>query len=1460
MSFRFFRNSSLCAKSLALAAWLFMCVPHAVAGGLVPNPGFDADASGVASGWNVNAAMAHGKNAWVSLSVKPVNGEAGNVTANLAPGSHNTNGANCLHIQGDMRSGKDFILVSSGLIRVEPGFAYTVNAWYKAKGLVPENGDRTQSVQTYFDIFQIDADKKFVASSRAITCVNTPAWAPLATQPFTILNNVKYVAIRLCAASTVPGEHFDICYADVSLTPQDASLPNAGFETLDPTGLPVAWRPRGTGRELVDGVVRHGGKYCVSVSDTGNGPLSGWTTEMPARDDRTYRLAGWAKGGALASNGYLPGGALQIEFVDRDDRVLAAPAVSSSVSADQDWTELITPVVKTPPGTVRIRLTVGTQFCNGTAWFDDLRLDTKPVASCMNAVMLTRNPKPDPECKYSTNLLRNGDVEEGDGGKPAHWTFVGSSARDWTGDAIAEFHTRGRPPYSVGRASGEWSHDAVYSGRGSLLLESIDPPLSTNRQWYGRNPVNGYWLSDSMPCTSGDSYMAAAWVCPGATIHEEWFGPLELQFFDSAGHAIQSNEPRSGMGDVPAAVWTWWTTRPYRAPAGAATMRLRVGQELSAVSGGWGRSFYDNLAVWRLAFVFDPPSAVGRTALHRAWLRKQLAVSPPPYLPSPAAAAEYETCLTSVENAVAGNCFHDPGSPVKLRVNIANLLGEARTVSLHAECFDWKGNALPSSSFTGITLHGYGVTDVTLKIPATHAYGAFYVDLTVKEGDATAGSGSGRFAELPALDRPRTHEPIWGITPLMDDMVGDQWPRQKEVGDLFHIAGFGVSWVRLYTDSIDPVTIGADTAKLRPLLKWYNSLGIRPVLQIMAPLKRPFDHDAYVKAGTAIAKESSDLVLAYGNHGIEISNTHSPWRGATGSMTDEEYDLIMCALYEGLKSVAPNTPVLVGNIATDWQGKTLTRLYGSPVSGAFDGAILNAYMGVTMTVVNSIKTLDAHGDTKKGVWQEETALQGSPCSGEARRYGEGGGASNLVRGWLEPVIKSGDRLKSFTQWFFRAGGDNAGSDNNAMVNSNLQPRPQFVAHAVMADALADATLVADRSNGLLTCGEWKRGDGPLLVMWTPGGDQAVALEAPAGKVTVMDVMGNRRTVLAKDGVAIVNAGFDPVYCFGGGAIAFSKRLEVSLTHGDHLVDRPMAALTVRNNENTPETVKFSVRGPVTGPIPDTLTVPGHAQRVVEIPVDTTGLDHGKRTQFSAAVTMKSGAMFVGSASLNFAYAVRAAIPVPMTGKWDGPWALAPVIEFGRNPDEVVKPTAPGENYDGPDSILGKFRMLWDDHCLYLGVEALDAIYCPVFGTQNGFMGDSIELALQPDGILSNLAPRYEYEFFRPAGATTPVVNRRFPSDRAGAVTGWSASVTPTGHRGDVNYQLAIPWTELRLASSPSAGKVITLGLVLNNVNKNPVSPYRGRLLWFRGVDAKNTSEFGDVVLVETCAAGANVRP
>ena len=1103
----------------ALPIWLLLVPASAMRANPIPNPGFEQGADGKAIAWTVDG--------------QPV------TAAGVRSRDHGTarwdseqphGGNRCLTLQS-AGGENDHVLVVSPEVQVVGGYVYEVSFFYQASGLVPESGDRSRYAGCILDVFQhgsAGGRRQRLANTRILTFTNSAGWVRLSTR-FTPPAATQTVQIRFALVNKYPHSSAQVRIDDVELMPLDADLPNPSFESGQGE-TPLGWSPLGGAKTAWAAGVAHSGRRSLAVSDAPMGSFSGWATVVPVRPDRGYRFGGWIKGGDLAAHGPVGGGVLVMEFFDGDGQPLGTPLVSSAVGAKSGWTRVATATCQPPAGAASARLTAGLQFCSGTAWFDELELAAEELA-CQAVARVRRAPKPSPSARYAKNLLVNGDVEAGEHGKPVGWTFVGRTEPDWSPQEIERFQANGRPDFSVGRAWGQWADNWTYAGKKALALVSVDPPRSAHQQWYGRTPVDGYWLSDRMPCQGGHAYLASAWIKPGAEIAEAWYGPLELRFYDSRGRQLRAvNGVRSGLNNVAPGQWSWWVTMPWVAPVGAATMRLRFGQELAADAGGWGRTAADNLAVWEMPEGTAIPAAeeIGlRSEAFRAWFCAAHRQLKPPYTPSPTDAPEYESLWGRCENTALGNLFYSPDTPVAIALTVANLLGEDREISLRLVRTDWQGIASEPIQRKAIALAGYGQTTVTAELPPSRGYGSFHLEVEAREADAVVGRFSGRYAVLPPLERPRTAAPLFAVTPLVP-LVGDGRSFEREMGAMFRVAGFRRSWVRIQWDTHDAAKEAQAFADTRRVLLWYRALGILPVLQLSPDWARPIRFAHYVDAGKRLAREFGSLVAAYGNHGVEQANSASPFRGGSRErLLDEEYDTILAGLYDGIKAVDSRAPVLVGNIATDWQAKTVRRLYGKPAEGRFDGAILNAYLGILMTCQNNLKEFDAHGDRRKTIWQEETAEQRSPDVGASRRYGEAEGAGHMVRVWLSCVAGCGGRLKAFTQWGF------AGNGDIFMVTENLQPRPQFVAHAVMADALADAEFAADRSHDDLSIFQWQRGDGPLWVAWANAGERTATLEVPSGKVTVMDLMGNRSSMDSKDGHLSLKLTTSPVYVFCG---------------------------------------------------------------------------------------------------------------------------------------------------------------------------------------------------------------------------------------------------------------------------------------------------------------------------------------
>ena len=1050
--------------------------------------------------------------------------------------------------QGD--NGGDCLL-KPGPFPLQSGYGYEISFRYKAEGLIAENTDTNRLVAIICDLY-LENEKGRLTSIRVKTVIDSKGWVTLSKR-FIVPEGATKGQLRFQLSNRMPGAKAKAWIADVKVEPQDPTLPNGNFEKGTAPATVENWKIQGGGQSIWTTEQAHSGKASIAVSNAPNLIFSGWTTDVPVRSDRSYSLSGYVKARGLNPNGHIAGGVLVVQFLGADGREVGAPIISPPVGGNADWTQVETRKAQPPAGAISARLMAAMEYANGTAWFDDLQLAIGQTASLEVAHVKRQNPTPAVSVTYAKNLLVNGDLEKGKGANPTGWTYSGKSTQDWTDAEITEFHTNGRPNPNMGRGQGVWEHGVVYNGTGALLNISIDPPLSKTTQWHGKNPVDGCWLSDAMPCVPDAKYMASAWIRMGVNISGHggapWYGPLEIRFYDRGGKLVNPKVGvRSVQGRINAGVWTQCLTAPYQAPANATTMRLRFGQELAADSGGYGRTYGDNFALWQLPDSTPLPDyqmVQNNFSAFRPWYLQATEKVKPPYLPSPTDAPEYESVLGSLVNSAPGNIFYDAKANLKVKFFLSSLIGESRTdLSMKIVRYDAWGKESEPVILSNLALPAYGTSTVEATLPPTGSFGAFYLDATVYEGKARVGDASGRLVVLPQLNRPHSSENPFGVT-LIDETDGGfsySKERKQELGEMLRVAGFGIGWTRFVFDIQNEAKNREMLDYTRQNVEWFSSLGIRSVVRLNptanAGVPHPLNLEAYKAIGSLVGKELKNKVLAYGDWGIEQANSKSPYRGGgRDRWTDAQYDATMLALYQGIKAEDPNSVVLTGNIATDPDAVTLSRLYAEPVNGHLDGVILNSYFAQVKTCQAHLKLFDEHGDKNKTIWLEEMATQMSPFEGEARRYGEVQGAENMVRVWLSLLGKFTPRLKAVTMWGFVA----RSPGEIMMVTPSLQPRPQFAAHAIMSNALADGTFVADRSQGNISLIEWNRPNHEVLLAgWSNAGNQSLALEVPTGTLKVMDIFGNVREITPVHGLVTVKLTPSPVYLIGDGGLAVSK--------------------------------------------------------------------------------------------------------------------------------------------------------------------------------------------------------------------------------------------------------------------------------------------------------------------------------
>jgi hypothetical protein len=1406
-------------RYLLTATWALLFATSLSLANLVPNAGFEEGANGACAVWNVTEAG--------------VPGDGGALASWTAEEAHTGKRSLKLQMTGD---GEGFAIVGSPLLPVLVGYEYEVSFWYKGTGLRPETADRQHYSALLEDNFVDSANpRKTVANHRISVYQDSPEWQR-ASLTFRVAEpGAATVQLRFQLVPKLPGIKPVVYIDDASLEPLDASLPNPGFEAGQ--DAPEGWLHTETGNPAWGADQAHGGKHSVSLSQTPMGKPSAWYADMPCRPDRQYGLTGWIKTAKVTPNGTPEGAYLGLTFLDGQGTVIGQPARSRPLAGDNDWTQVSVEPQRAPAGAVFLRVAGEMVFCGGSAWFDDLELSLAPTEAAAVKRVAREVRGPQLGVTYAENLVKNPGAEEGADGKPAGWTYVGKPDPDWTAEELDKYYKSGYPNPNIGRGRGEWSEEA-FAGKHSLLNISVEPPVSKRFQWYGLGEVNAYWQSDPMPCTPGQQYLASAWLKVTNAIYETWRGPIYLAWYDGNGNEIYTPAVRPAMELWSSGRWAWACTAPYTAPAGAATMRLRFTQCLRADSGTFGRMWGDNFAVWPVpeaGKALPVPPAFQKDKFLRWFFAAHQQVRPP-YLPAPEYVPAGDTAYAEVDAAATGNLFFDPKQPASLTVTIRNPLAEQRNLEVGLVRYDWQGNrsSLPPLR---VAVDAWGESSARVSVPAGGKYDCYYVEATVAESGEPTGDGAGRFAVLPRPSRPRyaPADSHWQVMPCVSisDWNG-AWA--KELGEMIKLAGYGsarpptVYWNKGGTAE----AAGEEAALLRPAIDFYKSLGLDVTVNVGYPGQ---------EGGAALARLLGQEVAVWDVGAVEMANHGSPFR-ATGGMSDEEYDRLVGETVDGIRSVLPQAKILSGAIATDMEADVLKRWYAAGVAQKFDGFTYNTYMGPTLVIRNNLAEMDKHGDTRKVAWIEEIPAHDCPISGPGRRYGEKNGAANLVRTYVSLLSDFYPRFERITTWDFVGDVDNSYN----MVTSDLAPRPSYQAMVVLTDKFGRAKFDRALGNDRLAIYRWREGNRTLGILWATVGEQSVTLETSAKAVTVTDLMGNATRMPVKGRLVTLNLTETPVYLEEAGEFTVSNRLQVSLTHAASALDGPPAVqVRLRNNgtQRLAGTVRLSgatALEPAQAPFD---LAPGQemaltAQVLGEAPIS-------RRETYRAVATTKEGYVFAGVANLNFARAARATAPPALDGTWEG-WEKAPVIRVA-DAGSVWQGSNPGESWNGPNDAGFSLRLLWDEKNLYLGVEATDDVFkpWPERGFQ-GFSGDSIEFALQPNDLLQPEAPFSEFELYLPGGQPPPRLNLRFPNRE---ITGWTVAVKPTGHNGDVNYQVAIPWAEVGVKDA-HPGKVISFAMVLNDTDTDQFTGGRGWLYWFGKAVAlqKNPAGYGDVVLGE----------
>lgn len=203
--------------------------------------------------------------------------------------------------------------------------------------------------------------------------------------------------------------------------------------------------------------------------------------------------------------------------------------------------------------------------------------------------------------------------------------------------------------------------------------------------------------------------------------------------------------------------------------------------------------------------------------------------------------------------------------------------------------------------------------------------------------------------------------------------------------------------------------------------------------------------------------------------------------------------------------------------------------------------------------------------------------------------------------------------------------------------------------------------------------------------------------------------------------------------------------------------------------------------------------------------------------------------------------------VVFDGRFGDPaWRLAPQLRLDQ-PGQFAAINKRTARWDGPEDLSGIMRLLWDDAFLYLGMEVLDDVYSQPEVDSNIWRGDGLQFLVDPCRDTAEKPGKYDYAVALSAKGAQAWCYASADAAKAPSeeVRDFTMRITPTGVRGNMNYEIAIPWHRLS-PFVPRPGGNLGLGMIINNDDGRIRDSF---MAWFGCAHSKQLSMNGDLVLL-----------
>ncbi len=1095
---------------------------------------------------------------------------------------------------------------------------------------------------------------------------------------------------------------------------------------------------------------------------------------------------------------------------------------------------------------------------------------------------------PPPGVAFGENLVSNATFNDGEE-VPEGWRIEGDN--------------------SGGAA--RWQSGGAFSGRRCLKVNDRGPTI---RSWGeqkpsvyvpGGSPGGNYanareeasarWVSEPSPATPGAVYQTTAFLWY-ANRHRRDRGnvnPVRIQFLDKGGNVLPyHNVWQDWLPNSLPFEQTGWVRvlgNPVVAPENAVSVRVAVVMfhafydmeqaVLGKRSDDRGFVLVDNIALYRVlserklwqrnnTLPLDPEDAFLDTVKAGGL----------PFVPT-STAHRPDTLTTQSETQYAGGILFAPTNSVAqpLNLRIRNWIGDIRNIEVDCEIEDWLGRKVLEETLS-ISLPPFGSETSAVAHPGDLPLGAYTIRYVIREAGVVQDQGLTRFAvlarrETTPAERGRKDYPFSLWTPWFRTNIGQ--PEEAFMGQLFDAAGMGKTWfgchgpiylghfVNIKDAEARRQAVEARIEQAREGIAAWRRYGVTPMghleMDVLPEDKHPILGEVVTQLVTALKDDIR--FWRWGTEAMhggvreldratrEDGSIYLIW-GARGTV--RQYWETYRVGYEAAKAVDPEC--LFGpQVASDIGGNVLRLFFQVRTPEQIDMFGMNTYNSAYSIWPPNIVELGKAGVSDLPIFVSEFDVRGrAPNSGPARLKEEQDAVRRMVIYWTS-VLSSFPTFFHLEQYVM---GWNGNSEASPLHLNRV--RPQFAAYATMTEMLGAGRFVAahELPGAMIHVRERSARPGLVAVMWSNESGTEVELEVGAERVTLVDVMGNRRELATPGGLATLPLTPMPQYLLGAAVVRPAPTVRLEIEHATRDPQRPQIRVSIVNDRRD----RLSGRLVLEPESALALTPPGYEvealapgeHRSYEFEVRPVDPERDARLPVRA-VFHAGDRRFEAVGTLNYHFVTRVSKPPTIDGDL-GDWPEDFPLVADRS-DQFWLNNSP-KPWGGADDLSARLWLQWDDKHLYLAAKVVDDVAAFPDTPGSEFTKDCIELLID---VNRTLRADGGLQMFTLAGYEDgqPRVRRLDGVLMQGEVETAQLAVRRDGKA--TLYEAAIPWEDIAPGFRPESGRAISIACTVNDHDGGD-SGRRG-ISWFGLVSNKNPAEFGDVVLTdESAEAGEGAAP